>query len=248
MSTTILNTKALSNEQIQVLLTGKFGDGCFATNSHAKQRPDFNWSYYYVTSSINIDYILYKEKLLGSLCRTKILCSENKGYKKNLIFKLSTLSHQQITEIAKESLEASLCRMDELGFALWLYDDGSLHRKKQFYNLNTQAFSREVQYDLFVPFLKNRFGIVATPTIERKADGRSFWYLRIKKYDGAFTASEILSKYPIHGFEYKRIEDKTIEKWNTLQKELKSKDIDITSLHKKTLCSMLNKCSLTLNL
>lgn len=52
-------------------------------------------------------------------------------------------------------IETALNLMDDLGVALWFYDDGSLHKTKLFYNLNTQAFSQEINQDLFVPFYPN---------------------------------------------------------------------------------------------
>lgn len=112
--------------------------------------------------------------------------------------------------------------MNDLGLALWIYDDGSLHKNKLFYNINTQGFPKEIQEELFIPFF-NRFNIYPKLTVERKRDGREFWYLRISKYEGA----------------YKRWSSETIQKWSKLQEELKSTDID-----RRTLAAMLRKVSI----
>lgn len=55
--------------------------------------------------------------------------------------------------------------MDDLGLAMWFYDDGSLHQTKLFYNLNTQAFSKETNEQIIVLFLA-KYNIHAVPTIE----------------------------------------------------------------------------------
>lgn len=232
---------ALTEEQLQVILTGKFGDGCLATNHLSKLHPENEYPYYYMTSSVCLEYIQFKKKLLDDLCRRDILCDTNRGYKDNLIFRLTTVSHPQITQIAKESVDKSITRLTDLGVALWLYDDGSLHQKKHFYNLNTQSFSKEVNYDVFVPFFKDRYDITAIPTIERKKDGREFWYLRIRKYDGAFVVSELLSKYPVSGLEYKLIDKSLINKWNILKQDLIRDGVDVNSIHPKTLAARLNR-------
>ena len=116
----------LTEEQLQVILTGKFGDGCLATNHLSKLHPEKDYAYYYMTNSICLEYIQFKKKLLGNLCHKDILCDINRGYKDNLIFKIATISHPQITEIAKEPVDKSIVRLTDLGVALWLYDDGSL--------------------------------------------------------------------------------------------------------------------------
>ena len=231
----------LSNEQIQVLITGKFGDGCLHVNNI---RKDLSLNFSYSTNGIHKEYIEYKKMLLGNLVTAKIQTVLNRGYKQNLIHRLSTIACKAITDIATESLEESLYRMDELGLALWFMDDGSLHKTKNFYNLNTQKYSKKINETLFVPFLKDKFGITATPTIERKKDGREFWYLRIKKFDGAFIVSEIIRKYAPQCFYYKLISSETIQKWSKLQEELKSADIDIESMNKRHLSNMLEKISI----
>lgn len=221
----------LTEEQIQVLLTGKFGDGCFV------QTPN---QVYYGACCIYKEYIDFKAHLLGDLV-SKITTVENKGFKEGIIYRFFTLADPRICLIADESLEDSLNRMTDLGFALWVYDDGSKHKDKEFYQINTQKYPKEVVESLFVPFLKNRFNITAIPTIERKKDGREFWYLRISKYQGADIINTILQKYPIECFKYKMWGSETIQKWSKLQEELKNEGIDIYSLEARTVSALLRK-------
>ena len=221
----------LTEEQIQVLLTGKFGDGCFI------QTPN---QAYYGACCIHKEYIEFKAHLLGDMV-SKIIVVENKGFKGGLIYRFFTSADPRICLIADESLEDSLNRMTDLGFALWVYDDGSKHKDKEFYQINTQKYSKENLESLFVPFLKDRFNITAIPTIERKKDGREFWYLRISKYQGADIINSILQKYPVECFRYKMWGSETIQKWSKLQEKLKNEGIDIYSLEAKTVSALLRK-------
>ena len=174
----------------------------------------------YSTNCIHEEYIDYKIKLLGDLVSSKSFIDKN-GYNQTPIYRFYTHVNPDITKIKNMSIEEALTLMDDLGLALWFYDDGSLHKNKLFYNLNTQAYSEEVNRELFVPFLK-KFNINAVPTVERKKDGREFWYLRIGKYDGAYEISQILNKYPINCYNYKVWSSETIQNWSKLQEWLKS--------------------------
>lgn len=204
----------LSNEQLQVLVSGKFGDGHLYTPKTCKDNS------IYSTNCIHKEYIDYKIKLLGDLVSNSNYTEKN-GYAKKPIWSMYTHVNPDITTIKNLSIEDSLNLLDDLGIALWFYDDGSLHKTKLFYNLNTQGFSEEINKDLFVPFFF-KYGIKAVPTIDRKKDGREFWYLRIGKYDGAYEISEILNKYRVNCFDYKIWSSETIQNWSKMQEHLKS--------------------------
>lgn len=221
----------LSNEQIQVLLTGKFGDGCLSTPKSCVDNS------LYSSNSIHEEYVDFKIKLLGNLVSKKSRISSN-GYAKTPIWQFHTHVSPDITKIKNMDIETALNLMDDLGVALWFYDDGSLHKTKLFYNLNTQAFSQEINQDLFVPFL-SKFGIFAKPTIERKRDGREFWYLRISRYEGAYEITQLLNKYPVHCYNYKVWSSETIQNWSKLQEQLKS--IDATNLSIRSIAAMLRR-------
>lgn len=204
----------LSNEQLQVIVSGKFGDGCISTPKTCADNS------YFRTNCVYEEYIDFKMKLLGDLVSNKNFTKEN-GYSKTPIYSCYTHVNPDITTIKNMDIESSLNLLDDLGLALWFYDDGSLHKTKLFYNLNTQDFSEEINRDLFVPFLE-KFNIHAKPTIERKKDGREFWYLRIGRYDGAYEISKILDKYRVNCFDYKIWSSETIHNWSKLQEQLKS--------------------------
>ena len=174
---------------------------------------------------------------MGNLASKKSRISSN-GYAKTPIWQFHTHVSPDITKIKNMDIETALNLMDDLGVALWFYDDGSLHKTKLFYNLNTQAFSQEINQDLFVPFL-SKFGIFAKPTIERKRDGREFWYLRISRYEGAYEITQLLNKYPVHCYNYKVWSSETIQNWSKLQEQLKS--IDATNLSIRSIAAMLRR-------
>lgn len=218
-------TLNLSNKQLQVLLTGKFGDGCLSTPKTCKDNS------LYTSNCKFEEYVDYKMKLLSDLAGTKSYIADN-GYSKTGIWQFHSHVSPDITAIKNMSIEEALSLMDEQGLAMWFYDDGSLHKTKLFYNLNTQAYSEEVNKELFVPFL-SKFNINAKTTIERKKDGRVFWYLRIGKYDGAYEISNILNKYPVDCYNYKVWSSETILNWSKMQEYLKSTDNLNCSTRKK---------------
>ena len=213
----------LNNDQLQVLLTSKLGDGCI-------YKGNSNKHFAYITNNKHREYLEFKKSLLGNLANS-INYVEHNGYSQTSIYTLRTKPCPEIDIVNSWSLEKSLNYLDELGLALWLYDDGSLHKEKYFYNINTQKYSYDVNKNILEPFLKNKFGIIAKTTIENKKDGREFYYLRVGRHDGSFIISKILSKYPIDCYKYKLWSSETIQRWSKLQVELKSRGIVISKRH-----------------
>lgn len=209
-----------TREQLQVFLTSQLGDGYIqTTNSN---------STFYITNCKFEEYIDFKSTLLDNMFKHKSLLQEN-GFVKTPIYVMRSKSSSELLNIKQMSISDIINQLDELGIALWFYDDGSLHQTKLFYNLNTHKFSREIQEKVFIPFF-NRLGIYPTLRTERKKDGRIFYYLSIGKFNGAIKISQILSKYPVNCYSYKRWSSETIQKWSKLQEELKSEGIEITDL------------------
>jgi hypothetical protein len=205
---------SLNNNQLQVLFSGMLGDG------HLSKPLTKTSNSYYSTNCKFLEYIKFKQILLGDLAGKYKKVEEN-GYSQTEIYTLSSFRHFDITQIQKLSLEEIVNSLDDLGLALWLYDDGSLHKTKMFYNLCTHKFSIDIQEKIFIPFF-NKKGIFPKITIERKKDGRFFHYLRISKFEGAYEINKILQKYPIDCYNYKLWSSETILKWSKLQAKLKS--------------------------
>lgn len=221
----------LSTNQKQVLLTGFYGDGGIYQNG--------NGNYYYKTSSINKTLLELKSFLLGDLKSTNIKTKVNKGsYKKGAsINEIISKTDKRITDFIQKPVQDLLEDFTELGIALWIYDDGSLHKDNYFYNICTHKYSKEYQEKYLLPLLE-KFGIYGQLTVENKKDGRKFFYIRVRKHDGAFNISEILRKYPVEGMEYKMWCSETSQEWRKLQAELKS---DGRVLSKRSFTNEINK-------
>lgn len=225
---------SLNESQKQVILSGLLGDGYIhTTNSN---------STYYVTNCKFREYIDFKRSLLRDLTKSIDFIEQN-GYCKTPIYTLRTKSSPIIRLWKDSNLEAILNNLTELGVALWFYDDGSLHKTNLFYNLNTHSFSKEVQERYFIPFFSS-LGIYPKIQVERKKDGRIFYYLRIGKFSGADRVSAILEKYPIGCYSYKRWSSETIQKWSKFQEELKSTDIDFNSLSSQAQTALFKKLTM----
>ena len=128
-----------------------------------------------------------------------------------------------------KSVEDFIGDLDELGLALWMYDDGSLHKKNLFYNINTHAFNREIEEEVLIPKL-NTFGIYPKILTETKKDGRVFSYLYVSKYKGAFVINDILNKYPLECYSYKRIPKYIEDNYKYLKSQYKGVMVNETAL------------------
>ena len=226
--------QALSREQLQVFLSGRFGDGTITTTNSN--------STYYKTNCKFREYLEYKQKLLGSMSKDITYLEEN-GYCKTPIYNLRSCSSNVLKYIKELPLEEVLNMLDDLGIALWIYDDGSLHKSNLFYNINTQALSKEFQEEHLIPFF-NKWNIFPKLQVENKKDGKQYWYLRVPKYEGAAEISKILDKYPINCYSYKRWSSETIQKWSKLQEQLKSQGKSTSDFKPYSLGCMMKKIDL----
>lgn len=224
----------LSENQKQVIISGILGDGHISINR--------NNSAYYTTNCKYLEYINYKKSLLGNLFSSIRLIAEN-GFCKTPIWTLSSKSDDRFKIFKEMSIPELLDNINELGVALWFYDDGSLHKEHLFYNLNTHSFPKEIQERYFLPFF-NKLGIFPKLQIERKKDGRIFWYLRIGKFSGADKVNKLLLKYPIPCYSYKRWSPEAIQKWSKFQEKLKSTDIDFRVLNSQAKTALFKKLSI----
>lgn len=182
----------VTNQQKQVLLSGLLGDG-----SIKKSHVSYNCMYK--------EYMKFKRDLLGNLAKSEVLEGNNLGYKKgSKIYSFSGKLNPYADSLVYNDLSESIKDLDELGLALWILDDGSLHKKNFFYNINTHSFPKEIQEEVLIPTL-NKFGIYPKILTESKPDGRMFYYLYVSKWNGAMKISRILRNYPLECYKYKLI-------------------------------------------
>lgn len=201
----------LTEEQTQVFLTARLGDGCISTTNSG--------STVYLSNCKHKEYLEFKKSLIG---KGTIKYIEKNGYSQSPIYTYYGGAWKELVSIKLMSIEDVVNNLDYLGIALWFYDDGSLHKRDFYYNLNTQKFSREIQEDVFIPFFKN-LDITAKVRIDNNHK-KPLYFLGINKYEGAYIINTILQKYPINCYSYKLWSSETIQKWSKLQEELKSTD------------------------
>lgn len=182
----------ITKQQKAVMLSGLLGDGSIK-HSHIT----YNCMYR--------EYMVYKRQLTGNLAKSEVIESDNLGYKKgSKIYTFSMKLNNYSRDLVNKPLSEMINDLDELSLALWIMDDGSLHRKNYFYNINTHSFSREDEENILIPKL-NEFGIYPSIMTEKKKDGRLFSYLYISKWNGAMIISRILRKYVVDCYTYKLI-------------------------------------------
>lgn len=211
----------MNNNIKQVLVGSMLGDG------YLSQQQSF------CTGCKYKEYIDFKANILKQYVTDKSyrLILEN-GYAGKsgggIYHRLDILKDKEIKELCLLPLKDLIEHLDEFGLAIWIYDDGSLHQKKLFYNINTHSFSKEEHEEILIPFLRRRFGLDPTLTSETKKDGRHFWYIRINKKGGAEIINSILKKYPVNCYSYKtyigNIDD-TIKVKNIVAQNIATKEI-----------------------
>ena len=192
----------MTQEALQVVLTGVVGDG-----SLYRQKESHNS--HFTTACIHREYVEYKKALLGELAFS-VASTMNHGYKLREIYSLSTMHHPEITKIHTDSLEGNLKKLNNLGVAMWFYDDGTLHKNSHCYHLCTHAFSKDEHEDIIIPFLQDYLDVRIKLAEETKQDGRHFYYCRINKMAGAYNISKLLSQYPLECYSYKLIENQLL--------------------------------------
>lgn len=209
----------LTNNQLQILLSGYFGDGHITITENNKG--------IFTTNSVCREYIEFKKDLLENLIIGSIREKVNLGFKRNTIYEIGSIRSDNIRVIYNLSIEKKLELLDDLGLALWFYDDGSLHKNYYFYNLNTHSFDEYTHYNILVPYFESK-GLHPKVLRDKKKDGREFCYLYFGKHFGAFEITQLLEKYPFDCFKYKLWSSETIQKWSKLKAELKSRNMVIT--------------------
>lgn len=205
-----------TREQTQVFLTAILGDGCISTTNSG--------STIYTSNCKHKEYLEYKKQLIG---KGKINHVDSNGYNQTPIYTYYGGAWFSLKLIKELPIEEVVSNLDELGLALWFYDDGSLHKRDLYYNLNTQKFSLSIQENVFIPFFES-IGVKAKVRVDNN-HSRPLYYLGINKYEGAYIIHSILAKYPINCYSYKLWSSETIQKWSKLQEQLKSTDRNLTN-------------------
>lgn len=193
------NSSVLTEEAKQVIIASSIGDGHITHNK-------------LMCSSKFREYMEFKSEYFKNLIPFRLKDKINGGFKKSPITLMDTTVHPFIAEVGSMTLVDKLSKLTGLGIAIWFYDDGSLHKTKHFYNLNTHSYTKEEHTNIIIPFLESKLGVKVRLAYDRKKDGRVFCYCRIGKRMGAEKVMNLLNKYPVSCYSYKSLSPETIEK------------------------------------
>jgi hypothetical protein len=181
----------MENNLEQLLISGHLGDGHISPRGFAS------------FSCVHEEYMEFKASLIVE--NMKIHTRPNLGYKKTSnITSITTRVSNEIKLFYSLELKDKVKNINELGLALWFYDDGSRHKKSNFYNINTHSFDRSDEENILIPLL-NKFNIFPQIYTEKKKDGRVFSYLYITKWKGGMEMSRIMRKLDLPYYKYKLI-------------------------------------------
>jgi hypothetical protein len=92
------------------------------------------------------------------------------------IHKFSTRVHERLTEVSNVSIEEIINDLDRFDLFLWYMDDGSWHINRNTMHLYSNMLN-ESQTELLIAKIKELYGIAPRKRIDRKKDGRQFYYL-----------------------------------------------------------------------
>lgn len=92
------------------------------------------------------------------------------------IHNLRTSVDAKATQVRETSLEDILRSIDEQDLIMWYLDDGSWHIKRHTMHLYSNMLDAE-QVQILVERIEQLYGIAPRVRIDRKKDGRTFFYL-----------------------------------------------------------------------
>jgi hypothetical protein len=183
----------ITNKQKQVMLSGILGDGSLIKGGGGAMS----------FSCQHKEYLEFKKELLGYLA-SEVKERDNNGYKKGTIYTLRCKANDYGKLLLDFSYEDIMKEIDDLGIGMWLADDGSRHKKDNFYNINTHAIDRNIEETVLIPYLNKR-NIYPTILTETKKDGRVFSYLYISKWRGGMELSKMIRNLNLSCYDYKAV-------------------------------------------
>lgn len=198
----------MTTQQLQIILSGVLGDGGLYKNGR---------NFYFKCSCKHKEYIDFKSTFIPELLSEKwYRKSLNAGsYNDTPMHILRTKTSEELTAIKYMSLTEILDKLDDFGLAMWFFDDGSLHKTKFFYNLNTQSFSKSDNI-VIKNWFKKKYNVKCT-----LAKDKSYYYLRINKLDGANVINNILRQYTLPCFVYKTSDPSNFKELPNTAKSIK---------------------------
>lgn len=92
------------------------------------------------------------------------------------IYNLRAVASKTVKEASDVGIESLLQDLDKEDLYLWYLDDGSWHKNANTMHLYSNMLTEE-QSNILIDRIEELYGIKARLNVDRKKDGRSFYYL-----------------------------------------------------------------------
>ena len=155
----------------KMAINARLGDGCIGGSKTA----------YVSFISTDKSLLQHKERLLisegynGIVWGTQKSGYEGKGERKT-IYTIRSKAHEKVNEVRDAPIEYVLSNLSEEDLILWYLDDGSWHVNVDTMHLYSNMLDAE-QTQILIDKVKQLYGVAPRIQIDRKHDGRSFYYL-----------------------------------------------------------------------
>lgn len=128
--------------------------------------------------STDLKLLEYKEKLLAEEgLEVTVKKTQKSGYGgKKVIHVYSSSSNEKVKEASDVGVEALIQDLTKEDLYLWFLDDGSWHKTRNTMHLYSNMFNLE-QSNMLIDRIAELYGIKPRLRIDRKKDGREFFYL-----------------------------------------------------------------------
>jgi hypothetical protein len=167
------------------------------------------------------NYLEYKQSLISTLQHSKLWGSVNK---KSILYEF-TVGKNKILDSLKEenfwTVEKKLGGLNELGFALLMFDDGTYHRKNNYYCLSIGKVYSYNFANNFTNYINKKFNLRGT---RHKTIGCKGYFIQFKVHNTP-TIANILNKFSNHDYKYKIPPPETIVKIASRYKDI-PKDLE----------------------
>jgi len=162
------------------------------------------------------NYLEYKHSLITTIQKSNLWGSVNR---KNILYEFTLGKSDTLNKLKESSfweVERALGPIDQLGFALLIFDNGSFHKTLNYYNLYIgKEYSKRFATQ-FENLLNTKFGLHSTYHKQKGAKG---YFLQFKVYDTP-TIANILNKFNNHDYKYKIPSSETIAKYASRYKDI----------------------------
>lgn len=197
----------MTQQEIQLILSSNIGDAYWM-----KQKKTLRIKFGSYTKS----YLQFKHNLITTIQKSKIWKSKN--YKKFLYE--FTIGKDSVLNSLKESTFFDLIKrlgdLDELGFALLVFDNGTFTTNRQQYNLSIgRQYSKKLAIN-FSKYIKTKFRL--SPTICKNFQSRGY-YLYFPTYDTPKIAKMLIASN-CKAYQYKIAPPETISKTESRYKDI----------------------------